>query len=134
MRRIFLSAAAGVVVSVSGDAVFAQDMPSGSYSSWSEAQKQQAATFLGAHCQQAEQCGGYIAAARTGLARASYEAAACIAACFASNLPADYPELDEIRKVAHTNAEQAKKLGSSYEPRFAPDVPAPPPPAAAPSK
>lgn len=125
MRRILLSAAAGIVVSVSADAVLAQDMPSGSYSSWSEAQKQQAATFLGAHCQQAEQCGGYIAAARTGLARASYEAAACIAACFASNLPADYPELDEIRKVAHTNAEQAKKLGSSYQPTFTPtDKPA----------
>ncbi len=93
-------------------------MPSGPYSSWSEAQKQQAATFLGKHRQQQTQCVGYIDTAKTGIVRASYEAAACIAACFASNLPADYPDLDEIKKVAQCRA--AKNLGSGCEPRFVP--------------
>ncbi|SKA39159.1 hypothetical protein SAMN02745126_06149 [Enhydrobacter aerosaccus] len=117
--QALLSAGATAVLLVAAPA-FAQGMPSGSYSSWSEAQKQQAATFLGEHCQQAAQCGGYIATAQAGTTRASYEAASCIAACFVSNLPTDYPDLEEIRQVALTNAEQAKKLGSSYQPRFEP--------------
>ncbi len=120
MKSAFVSGAFGVIVSLSASTAFAQGMPSGSYSSWSEAQKQQAATFLGEHCQQPAQCGGYIATARSGVVRASYEAAACVAACFASNLPADYPDIEEIKQVARTNADQAKKLGSGYEPRFVP--------------
>lgn len=128
MKRVLLSAATGLFLPLSP--AFAQEaMPAGSYSSWSEAQKQQAATFLGEHCQQPAQCGSYIASARTGTARASYEAAACIAACFAGNLPPDYPDLDEIRNVATTNAQEARKLGSSYQPTFTPSTR----PAAAPS-
>ena len=136
MMRAMREAASGLLILLvlPMAAAVAQDgMPKGPYSAWSEDQKQDAATYLGQHCQRPSQCGGYIASATSGTGRAAYEAAACIAACFAANLPPDYPDLDSIRKIAITNAEEARKLGSTYQPTLPPVAKPDTSPAAAPA-
>jgi hypothetical protein len=131
MKSVLVAGAFGAATMLAADDAVAQGLPAGSYSSWSEPQKQQAAVHLASFCQSQQQCGEYIATSKTGAVRAAYEAAACIAACFANNLPADYPDLDGIRRSALANAEQAMKLGSGYALRFAPNGKTAPPPAAA---
>jgi hypothetical protein len=86
-------------------------VPGGSYSSWSEDDKQHAGVALQNIC--GRKCRSYADQARAGSMRASYEAAACTLACYVNNLPADYPRLDEYRRDAKANYKAAKDLGSN---------------------
>jgi hypothetical protein len=90
---------------------YAQDLPPGPYSSWSPDQQKQAASALQRICSSV--CSPYTKAAQGGGQRATYEAAACTAACFYNRLPKDYPGLPGIRQSAEQNYANAKALGSN---------------------
>ena len=86
-------------------------LPAGPYSSWSKAQQDQAAMALKNIC--GSQCATYHQKAVNGSMRASYEEAACTAACFVNHLPNDYPNLEAFKQSAIQNYNEAKKLGSN---------------------
>jgi hypothetical protein len=86
-------------------------MPSGPYSSWSQAEIGQAAGALKQMC--GNQCSSYTAAAAAGSQRATYEAAACVTACYVNNLPDDYPNIEQFKRSAMQNYQTAKQFGSN---------------------
>lgn len=103
-----------LIVTTSAPA-FAQSVLPGSYSSWTDAQKTQAAQLLKQGSESA--CASYIDAAKNpangGGQRAAYEAAACIGAYYVNHLPSDYPGLDQIKAGVMQNYNNAKALGSN---------------------
>jgi hypothetical protein len=98
------TAASGASNGVSG-------IPPGSYASWTNEQKQQAANALKAMSER--QCKPYTDAAMAGSVRASYEAATCTLGCYVNNLPNDYPRLDEYKRDALANYQNARSMGSN---------------------
>lgn len=85
-------------------------MPSGPYSSWSSGEQQEAVLTLEEMC--GNQCSTYVQSAQDGGMRASYEASACIIACFADNLPADYPQMESLMQAARESYNKAQEFGS----------------------
>ena len=111
MKMISVLTTAVLILALSTIATLASEIPSGSYSSWTQAQQQQAANALKEKC--GNTCSSYTQRAQDGSMRASYEASACTIACFVNNLPDDYPGLDSLKKSAQQNYKQAKDLGSN---------------------
>ena len=105
--------AAGLVLILSGPgiSIAAEQVIPGTYKSWSEAQRDQAANKLKQIC--TARCQQYTDRVQAGGQRATYEAAACVSACFHNRLPKDYPGLTDIKRTAEQNYAQAKKLGSN---------------------
>lgn len=116
MRKI-VSLAAGLVFALSAAAA-AQNVLPGSYSSWTDAQKSQAAQLLKNGSSAA--CAHYISDAQTnGGQLAAYEAAVCVGAYYVNHLPNDYPNLDSIKASVIQNYRNAKALGSNIPVPFA---------------
>jgi hypothetical protein len=89
--------------------VHAQAMPSKPYSQWTRGEQQTWAQHLKKIC--TPKCARYVPTQQG--QRGFYEASACTIACFAGNLPADYPGLANMKQSAWQNYNQAKALGSN---------------------
>jgi hypothetical protein len=115
IKRAARTFAALTLVAMSSAPAFAQSVLPGSYSSWTDAQKTQAAQLLKQGSEAA--CASYIDAAKDpqdgGGQRAAYEAAACIGAYYVNHLPSDYPGTDQIKAGVMQNYNNAKALGSN---------------------
>jgi type II secretory pathway pseudopilin PulG len=81
------------------------------FADMSTTQQSQCAAKIKSICD--PKCAGYMQAAQNGSMRASYEGSACLTACYANNVPDDYPNLEQMKASAHANYDQAKKYGSN---------------------
>lgn len=115
IKRAARTVAVLTFVAAASSPAFAQSVLPGSYSSWTDAQKTQAAQLLRGGSESA--CSSYVDAAKDpqngGGQRAAYEAAACIGAYYVNHLPSDYPGLDQIKAGVMQNYNNAKALGSN---------------------
>jgi hypothetical protein len=109
-----LSIVATLVSLCSVGAALAQGIvPDKPYSEWTPDEVQSAASALQQNCQ--PRCLPYA----DGGQRGAFEAAACTYACFVSNLPDDYPNIDTFKNLAWQSYDQAKGMGSMMpEPGF----------------
>ena len=109
MKKIVLMAVA--LAAALPSTVLAQQVLPGSYSSWTDAQKANAAQLLKAGSNAA--CERFNEAKERVGQLASYEAAVCIGAYYVNHLPPDYPNLDQIKAGVLRNYQSAKALGSN---------------------
>ncbi len=117
LSNAYLQAQGQVPVTASsssgGGASSGEGIPGGNFSSWSQADQQQAAAALKVKCQ--SQCSSYMSACKTqfGAQRACYEAGACVKACVVNNMPSDWPNRESMRQSALADYSNAQRLGSN---------------------
>jgi hypothetical protein len=89
-------------------------LPSGTYSQWTDAQRRTAYTRIGGFCQflcvdaYANRSFSNVAAAE----RAKAEVKVCLGACIVNHLPADFPQLPELKQQLRDDYGKARQLGS----------------------
>jgi hypothetical protein len=90
-------------------------LPPGTYSQWTETQRKTAFTRIGGFCQ-------YLCVDAYGNAsfpnvaaadRAKAEVKVCLGACIVNHLPADFPQLSELKQQLRADYDKAKQLGST---------------------
>jgi hypothetical protein len=90
-------------------------LPPGTYSQWSETQKRTAYTRIGGFCQylcvDAYSSTSFpnVAAAE----RAKAEVKVCLGACIVNHLPADFPQLPDLKQQLRADYDKARQLGSA---------------------
>jgi hypothetical protein len=90
-------------------------LPSGTYSQWTEAQRRTAFTRIGGFCQYlcvdaySKSSFPNVAAAE----RAKAEVKVCLGACIINHLPADFPQIAELKQQLRNDYDKAKQLGSA---------------------
>jgi len=89
-------------------------LPPGTYSQWTDAQRNTVVVRIGGFCRYL--CAdAYSNTSFPNLAaaeRAKAEVKVCLGACIVSHLPADYPQLPDLKQQLHADYDKARQLGS----------------------
>jgi hypothetical protein len=90
-------------------------LPPGMYSQWTEEQKKTAIKRVGGFCEFlcVDSYGNTSFPNKAAAERAKAEAKVCLAACIVNHLPADYPQLAQMKQDLRSDFEKARKLGSA---------------------
>ena len=90
-------------------------LPPGTFSQWTEVQKKTAHARIGGFCQYlcVDAYGNTSFPNAAAAERAKAEVKVCLGACIVNHLPADYPQLAELKQQLRADYEKAKQLGSA---------------------
>jgi hypothetical protein len=89
-------------------------LPPGTYSQWTEAQRKTAYRRIGGFCEflcvdaYGNRSFPNVAAAE----KAKAEVKVCLGACIVNHLPADFPQLAELKQQLRADYDKARQLGS----------------------
>jgi hypothetical protein len=89
-------------------------LPPGTYSQWTETQRKTVVARIGGFCQYlcVDAYSNMSFPNAAAAERAKAEVKVCLGACIANHLPADHPQLEELKQQLRADYDKGRQLGS----------------------